>query len=115
MGASLFSFSCVMAPRKLTVNKGHKENTSFVCIFSRNLKEAMLGCGMASVVSVPGCCTAAPVQIPPACTLPLVQPRKNPGAGKRRCRFFPAQQQACQPVTKNEYCINTVDRKLQNK
>jgi hypothetical protein len=24
----------------------------------------------------------------------------------------PAQQQACQPVTKDEYCINTVDRKI---
>jgi hypothetical protein len=28
---------------------------------------------------------------------------------------LPAQQQACQPVTKDEYCINTVDRKLENK
>jgi hypothetical protein len=28
---------------------------------------------------------------------------------------FPEQQLACQPVTKDEYCINTVDRKLQNK
>jgi hypothetical protein len=26
---------------------------------------------------------------------------------------LPAQQQACQPVTKDEYYINTVDRKLQ--
>jgi hypothetical protein len=26
---------------------------------------------------------------------------------------IPAQQQACQPVTKDEYCINTVNRKLQ--
>jgi hypothetical protein len=28
---------------------------------------------------------------------------------------IPAQQQACQPVTKDEYCINTVNRKLQKK
>jgi hypothetical protein len=26
---------------------------------------------------------------------------------------FPAQQQAYQPITKDEYCINTVDRKLE--
>jgi hypothetical protein len=62
--------------------------------------------------------------------------QENPGAGKKRCRFFPAQQQeipaqqqdtpaqqqeipaqqhACQHVTKDEYCINTENRKLQNK
>jgi hypothetical protein len=39
----------------------------------------------------------------------------NPGVGKQWCRFFPAQQQACQPVTKDEYCINNVDRKSENK
>jgi hypothetical protein len=50
----------------------------------------------------------------------LVQPRKHPGAEKYRSRFFPAkqqenpaQQQAHQPITKDEYCINTVDSKLQ--
>jgi hypothetical protein len=41
--------------------------------------------------------------------------QENPGAKKQRCMFFPAQQQVCQPVTEDEYCINTVDRKLQNK
>jgi hypothetical protein len=41
---------------------------------------------------------------------------------KQSCRFYPAQQQeipaqqqAYQPVTKDEYCINTVERQLQNK
>jgi hypothetical protein len=29
--------------------------------------------------------------------------------------FFPAQQKLCQPVTKDEYCVHTVDRKSQNK
>jgi hypothetical protein len=55
--------------------------------------------------------------------------QENPGAGKQRCIFFPAQQeeipaqqqeipaqqQACQTVTIDEYCINTVGRILQNK
>jgi hypothetical protein len=48
--------------------------------------------------------------------------QENPGAEKYRCRLFPAQQQeipvqqqAYQPITKDEYCINTVDRKLQKK
>jgi hypothetical protein len=50
-----------------------------------------------------------------------------PGAEKYRSRFFPAQQQEIpaqqqeipaqqqvyQPITKDEYCINTVDRKLE--
>jgi hypothetical protein len=46
--------------------------------------------------------------------------QENPGAEKYRSRFFPAQQQeipaqqqAYQPITKDEYCINTVDRKLE--
>jgi hypothetical protein len=39
--------------------------------------------------------------------------QENPEAEKYRSSFFPAQQQASQPVTKDEYCINTVDRKLQ--
>jgi hypothetical protein len=41
--------------------------------------------------------------------------QENPGEGKQRCRFFPAQQQVCQPFTEDEYCINFVDGKLQNK
>jgi hypothetical protein len=52
--------------------------------------------------------------------------QENPGAEKYRSRFFPAQQQgipaqqqeipaqqqAYQPITKDDYCINTVDRKI---
>ncbi len=74
------------------------------------------GCGVAMWL-------ARRVRIPPG-TPPLVQPRKIQEQ-KRRGRFFPAQQQeipaqqqACQLVTKDEYCINTVntvDIKLQNK
>jgi hypothetical protein len=51
-------------------------------------------------------------------TPPLVQPRKiqEQEATVQICsRSLPAQQQACQPVTKDEYCINTVERKLKNK
>ncbi len=78
---------------------------------------AMSRCG---VVSVPGCCTAAPGSNPARQPLPSPSSaQENPGAGKQWCRFFqaqqqeiPAQQQACQPVTKDKYC--TGDRKLQN-
>jgi hypothetical protein len=55
------------------------------------------------------------VQIPPG-----TPSQENPGAEKYRSRFFPAQQQeipaeqqAYQPITKDEICINTVDRKLE--
>ncbi len=56
----------------------------------------------------------------PALHPSLGSAQENPGAEKYRGRFspaqqqeIPAQQQVCQPVTKDEYCINTVDRKLQ--
>jgi hypothetical protein len=71
------------------------------------------------LVSASGCCTAVPGSNP-ARHPSLGSAQENPGAEKYRSRFFPAQQQeipaqqqACQPVTKDEYCINTVDRKLQ--
>jgi hypothetical protein len=61
---------------------------------------AMLGCGVGRHPS-------------------LSSAQEYPGAEKYRSRFFPAQQQeipaqqqAYQPITKDEYCINTVDRKL---
>jgi hypothetical protein len=64
------------------------------------------------VVSALGCCMAAPGSNP-ARHPSLGSAQESPGAGKQqRYRFFPAQQQACQPVTKDEYCINTVDRKF---
>jgi hypothetical protein len=71
------------------------------------------------VVSASGCFTAVPGSNP-AWHPSLGSAQENPEAEKYRGRFFPAQQQelpaqqqACQPVTKDEYCINTVDRKLQ--
>jgi hypothetical protein len=71
------------------------------------------------VVSASGCCTAVPGSNP-ARHPSLGSAQENPGAEKYRSRFFqaqqqeiPAQQQACQPITKNEYCINTLDRKLE--
>jgi hypothetical protein len=71
------------------------------------------------VVSASGCCTAVSGS-DPARHPSLGSAQENPGEEKQRCRFFPAQQQeipaqhqACQPVTKDEYCINTVERKLQ--
>jgi hypothetical protein len=42
-----------------------------------------------------------------------IQEQKSFGADFSQSSSIPAQQQACQPVTKDEYCINTVDRKLQ--
>jgi hypothetical protein len=73
------------------------------------------------VVSALGCCTAVPGSNP-ARHPSLGSAQENPGAEKYRSRFFlaqqqeiPAQQQAYQPTTKDEYCINTVDRKLEEK
>ncbi len=80
---------------------------------------AMLRCGVAMWLASRAAVRQSRVRIPPG-TPPLVQPRKNPGAEKYRSRFFPAQQkeipaqqQAYQPITKDEYCINTEDRKLE--
>jgi hypothetical protein len=71
------------------------------------------------VASESGCCTAIPGSSP-ALHPSLGSAQENPGAEKYRRRFFPAQQQenpaqqqAYQPITMDEYCINTVDRKLQ--
>ncbi len=68
------------------------------------------------VVSASGCCTAVPGSNPN----PPLPAQENPGAEKYRSRFFPAQQQenpaqqqAYQPITKDEYCVNTIDRKLE--
>ncbi len=86
---------------------------------------AMEGCGVAMygaawlcvrvrhgyVVSASGCCTAVPGSNP-AWHPSLGSAQENPGAEKYRSRFFPAQQQAGVSA-KDEYCINTVDRKLQ--
>ncbi len=65
------------------------------------------------------CCTEVPGSNP-ARHPSLGSAQENPGAEKYRRRFFPAQQQeipaqqqAYQPITKDEYCINTVDRKLE--
>jgi hypothetical protein len=70
------------------------------------------------VVSASGCCTAVPVSNPARYpSLGLAQ--ENPGAEKYPGRFFPAQQQEIppqqqyQPITKDEYCINSVDRKFE--
>jgi hypothetical protein len=48
-----------MTPRKLTVNKGHKENISFVCIFSTKLRVyslaiAIFRSGMSALYTEPG-------------------------------------------------------------
>ena len=71
------------------------------------------------VVSASGRCTAVPGSNP-ARHPSLGSAQENPGAEKYRSRFFPAQQQeipaqqqAYQPITKDEYCINTVARKLE--
>ncbi len=73
------------------------------------------------VVSASGCCTAVSGSNP-ARHPSLGSAKENPGAEKYRSRFFPAQQQeipaqqqAYQPITKDEYCINTVARKLEEK
>jgi hypothetical protein len=70
------------------------------------------------VVSASGCCTAVPGWNP-ARHPSLGSAQENPGAEKYQSRFFPAQQQeipaqqqAYQPIAKDEYCINTVDRKI---
>jgi hypothetical protein len=51
--------------------------------------------------------------------LPWFSPGKSQSNGANflsaASRNLRAQQQACQPVTKEEYCINTVDSKLKNK
>jgi hypothetical protein len=79
-------------------------------------------------VSALGCCTAVSGSNP-ARNPSLGSAQENPGAEKYRSRFFPAQQQeisaqqqeisaqqqAYQPITKDEYCINTVDRKSNGK
>jgi hypothetical protein len=44
-------------------------------------------------------------------TPPLVQRRK---IQEHQCRFSPAQQQACQPITKDKYCIIDIDQKSSN-
>ncbi len=100
------------------------------CGVAMRVRRGFVGCGVAMkgaawlcrvrrgyVVSAPDCCTAAPGSNP-ARHPSLGSAQESPGAGKQQCRFYPAQQQeipaqqqACQPVTKDEYC--TVDRKLQ--
>jgi hypothetical protein len=71
------------------------------------------------VVSASGCCTAV-LGSNPARHPSLGSAQENPGAEKYQSKFFPAQQQeipaqqqAYQPITMDEYCINTVDRKLE--
>ncbi len=41
----------------------------------------------------------------------LLSAQEIPGVEKVRSRFFPVQQQACQPVTRDEYYISSVKRK----
>jgi hypothetical protein len=82
----------------------------------------------AAVVSAPGCCSLRACLLsgsPGFESCPAPFPWFSPGkpkAKKAKVQIFqaqqqkiPAQQQACQQVTKDEYSINTVDRKLQNK
>ncbi len=88
-------------------------------IFGLVLMHVPSHAGRVSVVSASSCCTAVPGSNP-ARHPSLGSARENPGAEKYRSRFFPAQQQeipaqqqAYQPITKDEYCINTVERKLE--
>ncbi len=77
--------------------------------------EAEWGCGVAKLLAHRVAVQNLRVRLPPG-TLPLVQP------GKQRCRFFPAKQQeipakqqACQPVTKDEYCRKKMNKKSAGK
>jgi hypothetical protein len=72
------------------------------------------------VASASGCCTAVPGSNP-ARHPSLGSAQENPGAEKYRSRFFPAQQQeippqqqAYQPITKDEYCIIKGHKKTLN-
>jgi hypothetical protein len=73
------------------------------------------------VVSAPACCTAAPgsnfARYPSLALAQEIEEQENHGAdfSQSSSRSLPALQQACPPATRDEYFINAVDRKLQNK
>jgi hypothetical protein len=46
-----------------------------------------------------------------SCTASLGSALKNLGAGKQRCKMFPNAAASVSAVTKDEYCLHTVDRK----
>ncbi len=108
-------------------NQTYLTSQRWTCTIKSTKHLWSIGCGVAIwvrrgyVVSASACCTAVPGSNP-ARHPSLGSAQENPGAEKYRSRFFPAQQQEIpaqqqayqyQPITKDEYCINTVDRKLE--
>jgi hypothetical protein len=76
----------------------------------------MLGCGVAKWLSAPDCCSAAPGSNSLA-SAQEIKEQESHGAdfSQSSSRSLLALQQACRPATRDEYFINAVDRKLQNK
>jgi hypothetical protein len=66
-------------------------------------------------------CTAAQVSnsawLPCLASAQEIEEQESNGAdfSQSSCRSLPALQQACPSITRDEYFINTIDRKLQNK